>query len=94
MENLWELVTKVRGVELNEEFSYSCDYSNYKYRISEKGLEIYEDGQWYSSSLTNDRVPVLCTSTTNNLFYKLYRRRDSYGKICKAKNTASCAKSV
>ena len=47
-----------------------------------------------SSSLTNDRVPVLCTSTTNNLFYKLYRRRDSYGKICKAKNTASCAKSV
>ena len=33
-----------------------------------------------SSSLTNDRVPVLCTSTTNNLFYKLYRRRDSYGK--------------
>lgn len=35
-----------------------------------------------SSSLTNDRVPVLCTSTTNNLFYKLYRRRDSYGKIC------------
>ena len=38
-----------------------------------------------SSSLTNDRVPVLCTSTTNNLFYKLYRRRDSYGKIQQAK---------
>ena len=33
-----------------------------------------------SSSLTNDRVPVLCTSTTNNLFYKLYRRRDRYSK--------------
>lgn len=47
-----------------------------------------------SSSLTNDCAPVLRTSTTNNLFYKLYRRRDSYGKICKAKNTASCAKSV
>ena len=47
-----------------------------------------------SSSLTNDRVPVLCTSTTNNLIYKLYRRRDSYGKTCKAKNTVSCAKSV
>ena len=28
------------------------------------------------------------------ILYKLYRRRDSYGKICKAKNTASCAKSV
>ena len=38
-----------------------------------------------SSSLTNDRVPVLCTSTTNNLFYKLYRRRDCYGKIQQAK---------
>ena len=34
------------------------------------------------------------SSLTNDLFYKLYRRRDSYGKICKAKNTASCAKSV
>lgn len=34
-----------------------------------------------SSSLTNDCAPVLRTSTTNNLFYKLYRRRDSYGKI-------------
>lgn len=38
-----------------------------------------------SSSLTNDRVPVLCTSTTNNLFYKLYRRRDSCDKIQQAK---------
>lgn len=47
-----------------------------------------------SSSLTNDCVPVLRTSTTNNLFYKLYRRRDSYGKICKTKNAASGAKSV
>ena len=38
-----------------------------------------------SSSLTNDCVFVLRTSTTNNLFYKLYRRRDSYGKIQQAK---------
>ena len=56
MENLWETIAKARGVELNEEFTYSCDYSNYKYRISEKGLEIYEDGQWYSSSLANDFI--------------------------------------
>ena len=38
-----------------------------------------------SSSLTNDCVFVLRTSTTNNLFSKLYRRRDSYGKIQQAK---------
>ena len=56
MENLWETIAKARGVELNEEFTYSCDYSNYKYRISEKGLEIYEDGQWYSSSRANDFI--------------------------------------
>lgn len=40
-----------------------------------------------SSSLTNDCVFVLRTSTTNNLFYKLYRRRDSYGKIQQAKTS-------
>ena len=40
-----------------------------------------------SSSLTNDCVFVLRTSTTNNLFSKLYRRRDSYGKIQQAKTS-------
>ena len=38
-----------------------------------------------SLSLTNDCVFVLRISTTNNLFSKLYRRRDSYGKIQQAK---------
>lgn len=38
-----------------------------------------------SSSLTNDCVFVLRISITNNLFSKLYRRRDSYGKIQQAK---------
>ena len=53
MENLWEAIAKVKGVEINEEFLHSWDDVVYKSRISERGLEIYEDGQWYSSSCAN-----------------------------------------
>ena len=49
MENLWEMIAKARGVELGEEFLYSWSCVSIKLRISEEGLEIYEDGQWYSS---------------------------------------------
>ena len=56
MENLWELVAKARGVEINEEFLHSWGDVEYKSRISEKGLEIYDDGQWYSSSRANDFI--------------------------------------
>ena len=52
MEILWETIAKARGVELGEEFLYSWN----KYRINEKGLEVYGDGQWYSSSLENDFI--------------------------------------
>ena len=50
MENLWEMIAKARGVELGEEFLYSWSSFTNKLRISEEGLEIYEDGQWYASS--------------------------------------------
>lgn len=53
MENLWEMIAEVRGVELDEIFLYSLDGAKYKYRINGKGLEIYEDGQWYSSNRSN-----------------------------------------
>lgn len=53
MENLWELVAKAIGVKLDEEFLYSLDGAKYKYRINGKGLEMYEDGQWYPSSRSN-----------------------------------------
>ena len=53
MDNLWETIAKARGVAINEDFSYSLDGVEYKYRINEKGLEMYEDGQWYSSSRAN-----------------------------------------
>lgn len=47
------MIAKVRGVKLDEEFLYSLDGAKYKYRINVKGLELYEDGQWYSSSRSN-----------------------------------------
>ena len=53
MENLWEMIAKARDVELGEEFLYSWSSFTYKLRISEEGLEIYEDGQWFSSSCAN-----------------------------------------
>ena len=53
MENLWEMIAKARGVEVNEEFFYSLDGAKYKYRINGKCLEMYEDGEWYSSSRSN-----------------------------------------
>lgn len=53
MENLWETIAKSRGVEMNEEFSYSWSIFTFKLRISEEGLEVYEDGRWCSSSCAN-----------------------------------------
>ena len=50
MENLWETIAKARGVKLDEEFLYSWSIFTNKLRISEAGLEIYGDGQWYASS--------------------------------------------
>ena len=53
MENLWEMNAKARGLKLNEEFLYSFGNFEYKYRISEKGLEYYDtdkDGGWWTLS--------------------------------------------
>ena len=50
MENLWEMIAKARGVKLDEEFLYYWSSFTNKLRISEEGLEIYEDGQWCASS--------------------------------------------
>ena len=47
MENLWEMIAKARGVELEEEFKWH-NFTD-KYRIRESGLEHFEDGQWYKS---------------------------------------------
>ena len=51
MENLWETIAKARGVAIDEEFLYSLGNFEYKYRISERGLEYYDnDGDWWSLS--------------------------------------------
>lgn len=52
MENLWEMIAKSRGLELGEEFLYSRNNSKYKYRISERGLEYYNEitYRWFYSN--------------------------------------------
>ena len=45
MENLWEMIAKARGVELNEEFIWE----GFKYKINNiDGLLMFEDG-WFAS---------------------------------------------
>ena len=55
MENLWEMIAKARGVELEEEFLYYSGNFEYKYRISERGLEYYNnDVDWWTLSNCNN----------------------------------------
>ena len=58
MKNLWEIIAKARGVELDEEFLYSLSNFEYKYRISERGLEYYDDdgGRWTFSECNREFI--------------------------------------
>ena len=57
MKNLWEIIAKARGVELDEEFLYSLSNFEYKYRISERGLEYYDDGgRWTFSECSSEFI--------------------------------------
>ena len=58
MENLWEIIAKARGVELDEEFLYSLGNFEYKYRISERGLEYYDNdgGRWTFSECSSEFI--------------------------------------
>ena len=58
MENLWNLIAKARGVELDEEFLYSLGNFEYKYRISERGLEYYDNdgGRWTFSDCSSEFI--------------------------------------
>ena len=40
MENLWEMIAKTRGVELDEEFIWDYKGFKYKHRITTYGLQI------------------------------------------------------
>ena len=58
MKNLWGIIAKARGVELDEEFLYSLSNFEYKYRISERGLEYYDNdgGRWNFSECNSEFI--------------------------------------
>ena len=58
MRNLWGIIAKARGVELDEEFLYSLGNFEYKYRISERGLEYYDNdgGRWTFSECNREFI--------------------------------------
>ena len=58
MENLWEMIAKARGVELNEEFLMCYNNQKYKYRITERRLEVINNatGYWDVSCLTDEFI--------------------------------------
>ena len=83
MENLWEMNAKARVLKLDEEFLYSLDGTKYKYRISEKGLEVYGDEKWYPSSRSNafirgegkiERLPFRLQK--GDAYYTLYLNKE------------------
>ena len=54
MENLWGIIAKARGVEINEVFKWNGS----KYRINERGLEYYNDdkSQWTFSGYSSEII--------------------------------------
>ena len=49
MENLWEMIAKARGVELNEEFILCTKGFEYKHRVTTNGLQVFRHEGWYWS---------------------------------------------
>ena len=57
MENLWEMIAKARGLELNEEFFMSNGVNRCKCRVTEKRLEVLGiSGEWTASCLTDELI--------------------------------------
>ena len=56
MENLWEMIAKARGVELDEEFLFSWNNFTYKYRIRECGLEYFKNGLWFDAKCVDEFI--------------------------------------
>ena len=49
MENLWEMIAKARGLELNEEFILINRGLEYKHKITTDGLRVFRQGEWYGT---------------------------------------------
>ena len=47
MDNLWEMIAKARGVELDEEFIWDYKGFKYKHRITTYGLQILVEDKWF-----------------------------------------------
>ena len=56
MENLWEMIAKARGLELNEEFILCTNGLEYKHRITPNGLEAFRHEGWYCSYGINEFI--------------------------------------
>ena len=50
MENLWEMIAKARGVELNEEFIWYYRGFKYKHRITSHGLQVLVEDKWFCTN--------------------------------------------
>ena len=56
MENLWEMIAKARGLELNEEFMLVYMGSRYKHKIATYGLNIFVGGEWCGSCSVDEFI--------------------------------------
>ena len=56
MENLWEMIAKARGVELDEEFILVYMGSKYKHKIANYGLNIFIGEEWCGSRAIDEFI--------------------------------------
>ena len=56
MENLWNLIAKARGVELNEEFILVYMGSKCKHKITTYGLNIFIGEEWCGSRAVDEFI--------------------------------------
>ena len=56
MENLWGMIAKARGVELNEEFTLVYMGSKYKHKITNYGLNIFIGEEWCGSRAVDEFI--------------------------------------
>ena len=56
MENLWEMIAKARGLELNEEFMLVYSGSKHKIRVTTQGFHIFVDNKWVETNITDEFI--------------------------------------
>ena len=56
MENLWKMIAKARGLELDEEFMLVHSGRKYKLRVTTQGFNIFVDNQWEETNITDEFI--------------------------------------